>query len=867
MNTINIAIDFTNGTNTIQGIPLISGDYASTKINFTFDREDGTKIFEMKNPSGEVVMVSEIIDNSIVLAAEVSGNNVSVLNEEGQFIYEVSLYVDDSKLTSVYGTIPVREEQVVIGDEITTQYLPIFDQLMQEINTAITETNNLNITITTDTSGTKTIEITNKSGQTTDAIIEDLQFHWNGTQLGIKTSSQEQYTYVDLQGPQGPAGVIKMEIVKPLPQTGSGDTIYLVPLTKIEVETLPTTGLPDTIYIVISTGKRYVYENNQWEEETKNNNFNEYIWVNNDWEPLGGIKPEIDLTDYYTKTETNTLLSGKQNTIDSNHKLDYSLISNTPNLSDYVKFTDYAGSTKGGVIITDSSLGTSVAGSGKLQSTPRTYEQYTNASNYLFIGKGTLEGVITGKNLETANKKVTSISESSTDTEYPSAKCVYDEITNTDNKTIKLEHKIDTDVLYYRDKIPNYYFAMESTPSSFNDINEYLEEKINSVPDGKSFIFITDTHWKSNTKYSTYLINYIRKRLGIEKVIFGGDILNLEENKYLAKQEMAKQLNVWRSAFNTSLLPVLGNHDINTANANLETIDSVRLPYKQVFEVLHKYSDENIVFRDETEKLSTYATGDDLEELISTFKMNYYLDDDYNKIRYIVYSTGAPNNGKLKEYFGVSGMDESLIALDWIAETLMTTPQNYDVVISGHEPTYYAEAHNNNILTNSNKALFHMISAFKKKVNATVYVPQSAGDSKLKLWYDWLNTSSQHSYDFTNAPTIGKILVIGGHWHKNFAQVGTFDNTGLYKNANYSASYHDGLSTIDNSNGQLPIIYTQCDSYSMYNWPNHEQDSTDGYAMITNSITEQCFDIVTLTNNGIVLTRIGAGENRTFTLT
>lgn len=43
-----------------------------------------------------------------------------------------------------------------------------------------------------------------------------------------------------------------------------------------------------------------------------------------------------------------------------------------------------------------------------------------------FITKGTLENVITGKALETANNKVTSISSSSTDTQYPSAKCVYD---------------------------------------------------------------------------------------------------------------------------------------------------------------------------------------------------------------------------------------------------------------------------------------------------------------------------------------------------------------------------------------------------------------------------------------------------------
>ena len=310
MNTINIAIDFTNGTNTIQGIPLISGDYASTKINFTFDREDGTKIFEMKNPSGEVVMVSEIIDNSIVLAAEVSGNNVSVLNEEGQFIYEVSLYVDDSKLTSVYGTIPVREEQVVIGDEITTQYLPIFDQLMQEINTAITETNNLNITAEK-VDHTTTIEITNKDGETETIEILD----------GEKGD----------KGDKGDAGAIKMLIVAELPATGADDTIYLVPIT------------PDT------TG----------------NNYAEYVYINGAWELLGKIGVQVDLTDY-------------------------------------VKFTDYATSDKGGVIKTSFERGTGMSNSKQLIASLFTYSQYQNtAGDYAFIGKGTLENVITGKGLTT----------------------------------------------------------------------------------------------------------------------------------------------------------------------------------------------------------------------------------------------------------------------------------------------------------------------------------------------------------------------------------------------------------------------------------------------------------------------------------
>ena len=311
MNTINIAIDFTNGTNRVSGISLITGDYASTKIVFQFDREDGTKVFELKNPSGETRYVGEIV------------------NKSGLYVYEVSLYVGDSKLTSAKGQLPVKQEQVIVGDEVIEPYLPIFDELMQEINTAITETNNLNITITTDASGTKTIEITNKSGQTTDAIIEDLQFHWNGTQLGIKTSSQEQYTYVDLQGPQGPAGAIKMIVVDALPQVGATDTIYLVPIT------------PDT------TG----------------NNYAEYVYINGAWELLGKIGVQVDLTDY-------------------------------------VKNTDYATSSTGGVIKVAGWARTAMD-NGVLTATTTDYSIYSGTANSAFISKGTLENVITGKGLTT----------------------------------------------------------------------------------------------------------------------------------------------------------------------------------------------------------------------------------------------------------------------------------------------------------------------------------------------------------------------------------------------------------------------------------------------------------------------------------
>ena len=89
------------------------------------------------------------------------------------------------------------------------------------------------------------------------------------------------------KGDKGEAGAIKMTIVNELPLVGSDDTIYLVPITG-------------------ETG----------------NNYEEYIYVNNTWEKLGGIQVEVDLSNYYTKqetyskSETNTLLNTKANTSD-----------------------------------------------------------------------------------------------------------------------------------------------------------------------------------------------------------------------------------------------------------------------------------------------------------------------------------------------------------------------------------------------------------------------------------------------------------------------------------------------------------------------------------------------------------------------
>ena len=79
---------------------------------------------------------------------------------------------------------------------------------LEDVNTAIEEVNNLDLDAEK-VNKTATITLTKKDATTKTVQISDgisLQFAWDGTRLGIKTEDQDNYTYVDLQGVQGPIG-------------------------------------------------------------------------------------------------------------------------------------------------------------------------------------------------------------------------------------------------------------------------------------------------------------------------------------------------------------------------------------------------------------------------------------------------------------------------------------------------------------------------------------------------------------------------------------------------------------------------------------------------------------------------------------
>lgn len=190
---------------------------------------------------------------------------------------------------------------------------------------------------------------------------------------------------------------LEYEVVQQLPATGRKGVIYLVPQDR---------QAPDI--------------------------YDEYIWVNTAFERIGSTA--VDLTDYVkntdyaTTTTAGVIKAGNYMGVGADGRVyaneltydNYQVVSNTAfigkrtlenviagkglldssALTDYVKKTDYATANNAGVVKTSAqNYAVDTLQDGQLRSTSKTYDQYNSALNYMFISKGTLENVITGKGL------------------------------------------------------------------------------------------------------------------------------------------------------------------------------------------------------------------------------------------------------------------------------------------------------------------------------------------------------------------------------------------------------------------------------------------------------------------------------------
>lgn len=221
MNEVKVIVRFKTGIIYKTSTKLVTNDYNSTKLIFDFDIPDGIKIFELKDPNDKTIFVDEIKNNEIVLVAKANvttqkdgveyieytddkntvywynkeseklydseflevnnikladltkvSKNASLFKMAGDYIFEVSLYNGDSKLTSSHDKLKVIPEQVIVDGEITETYTPIFENLISDMSEALNKIDNLDIDVTK-TDDISTVTIAKKDGSTKSVEIKD----------------------------------------------------------------------------------------------------------------------------------------------------------------------------------------------------------------------------------------------------------------------------------------------------------------------------------------------------------------------------------------------------------------------------------------------------------------------------------------------------------------------------------------------------------------------------------------------------------------------------------------------------------------------------------------------------------------------
>ena len=257
MNTYNFDVNFTTGRIYGPDLLLVVNDHNSTTFKFTFDQE-GRYVFKLLYPDN-TIYVQDIVDGELVLTK-------GILNQEGNYQFEISLYGDDNRLTTArIKEFPVRLELVETDEPVQADdRLPILDNLIEETNKVVEAAKNGDL-----------------DGATfTPSVSEDGDLSWSNDK------GKDNPPTVNIKGAKGDPGAVKMQVVDTLPEVGDTDTIYLLK--------------KDT------PGQQNLYD--------------EYVYTETSgWEHIGDTS--VDLTDYYTKEETEEKLNSKQDALTAGNNI------------------------------------------------------------------------------------------------------------------------------------------------------------------------------------------------------------------------------------------------------------------------------------------------------------------------------------------------------------------------------------------------------------------------------------------------------------------------------------------------------------------------------------------------------------------
>lgn len=204
----------------------------------------------------------------------------------------------------------------------------------------------------------------------------------------------------------------------------------------------------------------------------------------------------------------------------------------------------------------------------------------------------------------------------------------------------------------------------------------YLDTKMSTLNtknlslgrNGFAFVFVTDTHWNDNEKKSPSVIKYIQENAGIEKCIFGGDLLVGHGTRSAKLQEMFSFVNSMRKV---SPIMLVGNHDYNTSDQT--TSQSTYLTDPNLISPEEFYRVCNVP----KENVVHYSKADVSGQFSEYFG---YEDNENQKVRFIYLDSGAV----YKPNWADTNLRMSSTQIDWMKERITELPTGWSVIVFSH---------------------------------------------------------------------------------------------------------------------------------------------------------------------------------------
>lgn len=442
----------------------------------------------------------------------------------------------------------------------------------------------------------------------------------------------------------------------------------------------------------------------------------------------------------------------------------------------------------------------------------------------------------------------------------------------------------DKQVLLAQDR--GYYFNDTYVNETSYVDTSYLDRRIADVPDGKHFIFLTDSHidytnFIGQKQNETPVVKFVRDRLGIRNVIFGGDAIGVQPTKYRGAKVLSIYAKEKFEAFGSDFLWVMGNHDANPFIPDGGTIYDALIDDEEIYERTSKFMENygiavfpEKVMRiiDESTDLLDNAgniiTPDEKRAFRAWAKLNYYYDDDTQGIRYIVLETGDAGY-TLRNICNTKtdGQYSLPLVASFFVNALKSVPNGYDVVVVGHEIVDTGAFWT--------KVFYKILAAYKNKQSISVdfRINNDTGHPAVspivRRTFD-SSTLNGLAVDMSRNVGSGRVFCISGHIHYDRAQIKKYVSDGDAINVeNFPLSTSDVPQSLTYSPNS--ILHIKCDRccatqrssanweslVGAYSYPN--QGTGEGDVQRLGNVTEVLFDVVTITDdNRVVLTRFGA---------